>query len=241
MSSADLEQFFADYLSKNAVELGKLIAKVVLDGLTSNYVAALSGQPPAPPSEPPLHRQLTAAAALQGAAANPLRQPIPPTATRAREATMVSAAGTSIRPQTCVGPGCEEPSRGPRYGYCCPKHFKAPKAQRDAWRSEYIENERRKLGMPVKERSASKRSMSDTESTDERIIELLLAAGDEKLTTASIVEATGLPLATVRSRLGRMREKGKVASEGRTSNASYYVTATFRQEIAKDLPAAFRQ
>ena len=42
------------------------------------------------------------------------------------------AARKRIRP--CIAPGCQNPSKGPRFHYLCEKHMGAPKKDYEAWR-----------------------------------------------------------------------------------------------------------
>ena len=39
-----------------------------------------------------------------------------------------------IRP--CIAPGCQNPSKGPRFHYLCAKHMDAPKKDYEAWRAK---------------------------------------------------------------------------------------------------------
>lgn len=36
----------------------------------------------------------------------------------------------------CIAPGCNNPSKGPRFHYLCAKHMDAPKKDYEAWRAK---------------------------------------------------------------------------------------------------------
>lgn len=140
---------------------------------------------------------------------------------------VVVARDHSIRPKQCVAPNCDRPNGGPRSGYCCPEHKKAPKKTKENWRAAFIHSEREKRGLgpsPLTTRVLGTRKRTVVKERDQKIVDAIRKQGKAGATTRDVAEATGFDLGLVRSRINRMLARNALRSKGTTSNVRYFVT-----------------